>query len=357
MAGLLQALVDAVHGEDDRIGGRRFTILSSDLVSTETGTISVETTRQMGEFTDGTGDARLLINGEVIDATGRTDTSFTTLTRGVAASDVLNHPKGSIVWDFSRNTSATDHVRRGFLVDFALGDDLVTIARNLGLKQCSMAQETLRAVIKAIAYLPKQPIGSFYHALDALLGSGNYEFFPSPYEMPGGKYTVRVYVKTAITNNILGKFYLNGGEEALSTSTTTVDVAHDVQDMLSVYLANEASRRGFFNGLTDLFSGGSFLGKTITLGTPVASSGIALICNYTAHYAHYTVGRPMSDPSAATKLPFDANGALPPDASSIRNSDDDEPYAYLADSLAATFCVLDQVRAAGIRLQLIAVPP
>lgn len=358
MAGLLQALIDALHGEDERIGGRRFTQLTADLTSATTASMAVQTTREMGEDTDGSSNARLLVNGEIITATGRTNTTFTTLTRGVLASEVLSHPKGSIVYDYSRNKSALDLVRRGFLVNYAVGADLATVARNLGLHRCPMAEEVFRALIKAIAYLPKQPIGAFHHTLDTMFGVGNYEVIPEAYEKPGGAYTIRVYVETPLTDTLLGKFYLNGGEEALSTAATTVDVAHDIQAVLSVYVANGATRRGIFGTLPNVYEpGGSFVSKTITLGTSVGGAGVALICNYTAHFAHYTVGRPQSDPSAATKLPFNVNGALPPDASNIRNIVDDEPYAYLADSLAAVRCVLDQIRAAGIRVLLISRSP
>lgn len=361
--GPLQAIIDAIHNEDERIGGRALTRLTAPLTKTEVGTIAVESTLRFGEFKDGTGNGRVLINGELIDFVTKTQTSFDTLTRGVKVSDILLHPEGSIVWDLAQNSSALDHVRRGFLVDFARNEDLDIIARNLGLAKCTgITEDTWREVIKALAYLPKQTPNAFNVALTALFGAGNFTVLENSPDDVDARWTVRVKVKSDINDEIRGKFYLNGGEEALTTGLTTVVVAEPIvgvspDGVLNVYTANDATRLGIFTGATELYGAGSHAGSTITLSTSPGPIGTAVICNYTAHTAHYTAGVPLTDAPASTRIPalgFE-NGRLPPDASGIRH--DGDFYAYLSDPLFAVQCVLDQVRAAGIRLELTSLPP
>ncbi len=64
---LLKAMLDAIHKEDDLLGGRAVTRLASQLTDDETSSIAVESTLGFGEFTDSEGDGRLLIGGELID--------------------------------------------------------------------------------------------------------------------------------------------------------------------------------------------------------------------------------------------------------------------------------------------------
>src|SRR5690606_27790391 len=98
--------------------GAAVTRLTQTLDASELVEAHVESTLGFGENTDGAGNAKLLINGEVILASARTsgptNFRFQNLTRGSGASQVQTHPVGSLVYDIAGNTSALDHVRRGF---------------------------------------------------------------------------------------------------------------------------------------------------------------------------------------------------------------------------------------------------
>lgn len=462
-SGLFKAIIDAIHGSDDRIAGQAITTLRVSLDGTETAVIQVESTVGFGELTDGAGDARLVIDGEIIDCSGRTLTTFTGLTRGVASTIVgPRYPAGSaIVYDYAQNSSALDHVRRGVLVNYAIGEDLDRVARNLGLVKCSpLPDDTWRRVIKAIAYLAKQPMGAIETALQALLGPGGYVLYERSVSAPH-----RFFVGAVLpfATSLQGRFVLNSGEgqevepggivnveypivaraydgvaargtirvvspwtgldgqqfvlndgvnpavtfefdddasvvqtptlraithdgteteqeirdlviaaitaaptlaitpSALDASTvallndavgaagnqviteTVTDPVFVVSGMsggvnagtrgvLGVYLDNPLTQAGIREGFANLFTGGSFIGSQITLGTD-PGTGIAVIVDYNGHPAHY----------------------LAPDASFDNDGTDFPPY--FADNLGATRCVLNQVRAAGVGVELSAINP
>ena len=69
------------------------------------------------------------------------------------------------------------------------------------------------------------------------------------------------------------------------------------------------------------------LGSTITLGTSPGAGGTPVIVDYTAFSAHY----------------------LAENETTLHDADF---YAYLADPLLATRCLLEQVRAAGIQVEV-----
>lgn len=360
--GLFRALLEAIMGEDENIGGMPFTRLTAQLSDTETTTMTVETTTGFGEYGDGVGDALLLVGGELIYAAAvPSTTTFGTLMRGFGGTEAGAHPPATIVYDLSRNTTALDHVRRGFLLDFAVGEDLDVIGRNLGLTKCvGITEDQWRAVIKAVAYLPKNTAHAFREALDALWGSPNYELLESPAQ----RWTVIVNILVPLATTLQGRFMLNGGEPQLTTGANTVDVAHAVlsptlaaypgsptqqfglrgpapptdgqitypaggvgTDIVGVYDDTPQTRRGYRDGLTNYYSGGSVLGNTITLGTSPGAAGTAVIVDYTGFSAHYL-------------------------AENETTIHDQDFYAYLADPLLATRCLLEQVRAGGIQVEV-----
>lgn len=351
---LLKALLDGIIGEDERLAGRRFTRLTAQLADTETATATVETTVGFGEWEDGANDALLLVGGELVYATGRTGTTFTTLTRGYGDTDAQTHPPATLVYDYSQNVSALDLVRRGFLVDYAIGDDLNVIGRNLGLTRCTgLTDDQYREIIKALAYGYKSTTQAFEAVLDILWGAGNYEILESPAE----PWMVKVNVVVSLATSLDGRFFLNSGELQDTTGLNTVDVTYDVLSptlgtyagsaaqtiagramtypagalgtaICGVYDDTEAARRGFREGLTNYFlPGGSVLGNTITLGTSPGAAGTPVIVDYTAFSAHYL---------AENETTLDAS----------------DQYAYLADPLLATRCLLEQVRAAGVQVEV-----
>jgi hypothetical protein len=329
---MLRAALDAVFKEDDRIGGRAVTRLTADLPADDTTGLIVESTIGFGEQTDGEEDAKLLVGGEVVLASGRSTRfpfQFTGLSRAQSNTDAILHPAGTIVFDLSRNTSAIDRLRRGFLVDFAVGEDLEVIARNFGLHRCpGMTQEQLRSVIKAMAYLPKQPIDAFNQALTALLGAGTFTIIERTTSRP---WYVFVQVEIDLSTDIRGRFFLNGGEPQLTTGGGgTVDTDYDINHVIGVYSDTPLTRRGFRDGEINFFTSGSFVGNTITLGTIPGGPGTAVIVDYGAFDAHYLA----------------ANETVRQDALQ------GDHWAYLADPLLAARCLLDQVRAAGIVVEL-----
>ncbi len=357
--GLFSALLDAIFGSDEDIAGKPLTRLVAPLLDTDTASMEVESTLSIGENTDGSADALLLVGGEIISATGRTDGpvtfTFDTLTRALENTKALTHPPGSLVFDLSGNASALDHLRRGLLVDYAVGEDLDIIGRNLGLTRCAgVTQDQWRAIIKAVAYLPKTTIHAFDEALMALLGANQYALREN---ITADPWKVFVDVIVLLATSLRGRFMLNGGEPALTTGLTTVDVDYDViEPLLVAYPGNPSqtyglrtidypaalagtatvgvyddtpeSRRGNRDGLTNYFlPGGSVAGSTITLGTSPGAASTPVIVDYTAFSAHYL-------------------------ALNETVSEDADYYSYLFDPLLAVRCLLDQIRAAGVKVEV-----
>lgn len=324
--GFLQAVIDAIHGSDEKIGGQALTRLALPLTPVDT-KIVVDTTHGFGEYRDGTGNARVLVGGEVIDCSSRTPIEFNGLTRGVLASKIKNlYPVTTLVYDLSGNVSAIDLVRRGFLVEFAIGSDLDVIARNLGLPKCpGLSDDQWRAIIQATAYLAKQPIDAFNQALVALLGAGNFQVSEDIMSRP---WHVFVAIAVLLAHSLRGRFVLNGGEfNKTIAGGTEVVTGHPINHVIGVYLDTVLAERGERLGLTNYFTGGSFAGSTITLGTPTIGE-VQVIVDYGAFKAHY----------------------LPADETIL--DDGDDFYPYLTDPLSTARCLLDHVRAAGIHVDV-----
>lgn len=325
-SGLWRALIDAILGQADAYAGQSITELTAPLAEDELATMNVASTIRFGVNTDGTNVALLLVGGEIILATGRTLTSFTTLTRGVQTTRPRLHPPGTLVYDLTRNRTAIDLVRRGLFVGTARTEDLDVIGRNLGLHKCpGLDEETWRALIQVMAYLPNQPIDAFKRVLDVFPGIGNYTIFEELITNPA---QVFVNVNIPTSNALRGKFFLNGGEPAVADGGgATVTTAYPINNVLGVYDDDSDTRRGNRDGRTNYLNpGGTFLGNVITLGTPVAPAA-PLIVDYGAFEAHY--------------LATDETERYPADG---------DFFPYLSDPSAIVQCLLDQVRAAGVRV-------
>jgi len=336
-SGLFRALLDAIHGSDNQIGGSALTRLRLPLLAGDA-IIAVDATFTFGEMVDGAGDGRVVIGGEIIGFTGRTVDTFTGLTRGLESSAITDqYPPHTVVFDWAANSSALDLVRRGISVNYAIGVDLDVIARNLGLRKCfPFTDAQWRAYIKAVAYLPKQTLDAFRIALEAIYGVGNFAVYERLVSDP---YIVCVEVEgTAPVDALAGKFILNSGELHVTTGagltvttdhaivTSPVDPAGTL-GVFGVWLDTPLARMGVRDGATNLFTGGSYLGSVITLGVN-PGIGIAVIVDYNGHPAHYLA-------------PNDA----------FRNDGTDFP-PYLSDDGGAAHCALDQIRAAGVGLKV-----
>lgn len=333
----LRALLDAIHHEDDRIAGRAVTRLRNDLAVDEIDNADVDSTLGFGEYVNGAEDGVLLIGGELVYFEARNNNvpfQFQTLTRGYRGTEALRHPAGTLVFDYSGNRAAVELVRRGLLVDTAVGEDLQRIGRNLGLTFCvGMSEEAYRRVIKAVAYLPRQTLHAFRQALNALYdGSTDWTAYE---RLASSPWDVFIDLVATYSADIRGRFLLNGGEETVTTGANTVDVAHAPSSVFRVVLATEATRRGYRDGVTDYYGAGSVLGTTITLGSSPGAAGTAVIVDYNAHRGHYLA----------------ANETVRQDSA------DADHWAYLADPTRTARCLLEQIRAAGVRVNVRSVTP
>jgi hypothetical protein len=335
-SGLLRALLDAIHGQDEKIGGRRVTNLTMSLFKDDT-EAHVISTVGFGEFTDGASDAQFVVGGEVIRASGRTDTKFTGLTRGVGNTKIPDAHRGGLeVLDWARNSSAIDLVWRGFLSRFAVGWDLDIIGRNLGLQKCTGWSDAIwRQIIQEVAYAGKQPIPLFHDVMEILVGSGNFEIHERLVSNP---WTIFIYVSTALSTSLRGQFFLNSAEPQLTTGALSVDTDYTIIDspldpgpgtvgVYGVFDDTPITRRGIREGFTNYYTGGSHGGTSITLGSSPGGAGTPVLIDYNAFEAHY----------------------LPTDETII---DDADYFPYLSDNLAGIRCLLDQIRAAGIKLEI-----
>jgi len=334
-SGLFKAIIDAIFGEDDDLSGQAVTELTAPLLDTDV-VASVKSTLRFGENTDDTTDALFLVGGEIIVANSRTLTSFTGLTRGVDVTTIRPVlPVGTLVYDLSKNRSALDHVRRGLFVRTARLSDLDVVARNLGLHKCpGLDEATWRALIQVMAYLPNQPIDAFKRVLDVFPGVGNYRLIEETITDPA-QVLVEITLPLA-TGDVRGRFYLNGGTPlVVNPDGITITMPYPVLAVLGVRTQDVLTLRGERDlaAYPDLFGAGSFLGSTITLGAAVAP-GLPVVVDWSSFTAHYLAAN-----------------------ETVHYPSDGDFFAYLSDPSAITACLLDQVRAAGVRVTVRAVLP
>ncbi len=338
--GLLRAIIDAIGGEVNKLAGRSVTRLVSPLLVGETGTMTVESTLRFGMDVT----YRLLVNGELVTATTASSSSpytFTTLVRGAENTVAKGHPAGALVLDMSENTSALHDVRRGFFVRTAIGADLDVIARNIGLPKCpGLTDDQWRRIIIAVAYLPKQPIDAFKRAMEALTNdTSSWVVYEKLVESP---WTVYVDILTALSTDIRGRFVLTGGVWAATGGgglTVALPGGASLRQVLGVYARTPSTERGKRDGITDYFAGGgSFVpgSGTITLGS---SPGV-----YTPVIVDFA-NTPADGVDTSKQYHY-----LAEDEAVLADAGD--RWAYLSDPLRTPACVLDHVRAAGVRVVL-----
>ncbi len=327
--GLFKALLDALLGEVDAYGGKSLTKLTTELSETNISAVNVESNLRFGVETDGTTQAVLLINGEMILSQSRPNyTQFTTLTRGYQTTRIKTHPIGSLVIDMSANRTALDHVRRGFFTRTARLDDLDAIGRNHGLHKCpGLTEEQWRDIVEVMSYLPNQPIDAFERVLDIYPGVGNYEIIE---DLVTDSSVVTVKVVLLIGDERRGRFFLNGGHEDLvDGGGLTVTLPFVPTSVQGVFVADDVTRNGKRNGVTNYYA--SLAGSVITLTGPLAP-GLAVLVDASVYTGHY--------------LALDETQKYPTDG---------DYYPYLADPTAIASCLLDQVRKAGARINFVTV--
>jgi len=236
--GLLEALFGAIGESDNEIGGIRLTR------TTAATSFIGQTTLAVENMLDWPAAGTVLIDGVAYTYGSRTDTLLIDLAHeyagAVVAGTARDHAVASVVADVSRAVSGIDLARRAMLVDFADGEDLNALARNLGVMRYPFlnSDDQFREIVKAIAYTPRGTTYSLELALDALVGPGNYEIIEDPVYSPCTVF-VRLLNALAISDVAIGKYYISGVENRLSLSQSTVDLGTEPLRVGGVTLAPE----------------------------------------------------------------------------------------------------------------------
>ena len=193
--GLLEGLTSAIGQELTRLGGLQSTRVQAGFpVTAGDTTIRVETTlgwESAGYF---------YLDSYLYKYTGITTNPTYGEFTGVSYFDEVTYISGAAqdhavlteIMDYTRAYSAVDKMRRSFLVDYAAGIDLDTLARNIGVLRQPELETTdsiFRNIIKAIAYSPRGTMYIIELYLDALFGVGNYRIFE---DMTNAGYTTRL---------------------------------------------------------------------------------------------------------------------------------------------------------------------
>ena len=137
-----------------------------------------------------------------------------------------------------------------------------------------------------------------------------------------------------------GQFFLNGGEPQRTTGLMTVVTTNPIVaspvdppgppdiGVYGVFDDTPLTRAGIRDGFTNYFTGGSFVGNVVTLGASPGPIGTPVIVDYNAFAAHYL-------------------------APSTGFAEDDDQFAYFSSRLDTAKCLLEQVKAAGIRVTVV----
>ena len=161
---------------------------------------------------------------------------------------------GEELADYSRTYSALDLMWRSFLVDYATGEDLDIVGRNLGVRRPDtlVADATYRAVIKALAYVPRGTIWVIELLLTALVGKGNFEIFedltqgvqPALPRTAAAGHPAQIFIRVSDSpTRQAGKTFLEGYELRPMATATTVAITRMPSTIAGVRLAPEGKRR------------------------------------------------------------------------------------------------------------------
>ncbi|MFA4944429.1 MAG: hypothetical protein WC789_06985 [Lentisphaeria bacterium] len=208
----LEVITGIIGEELAEVGGYRQTRLTAEVAAGD-GNLFVETTL------DWPAAGEVGVDGVVYEYTGITPTAFTGISHVragvVTPGAACAHRLGSTVADLTREWSALDKARRGFLVDTAEGEDLTTLARNLGVPRLRMftSDAQYRGVVRAIAYCPRGTLWALEQALTALVGAGNYEIYEDLVKDPC-RVTIRIDPAVLASAGAPGKAWMTTEEWA-----------------------------------------------------------------------------------------------------------------------------------------------
>lgn len=176
---------------------------------------------------------RVGVEGMVYHYASRTNTSLDGITFLAGGEDVagLNrrHTIEATVVNLNRELSDLDLVRRAILVNYAEGEDLNALGRNLGVNRlASIAEDDqFRDLIKALAYSPKGTLLGLRLALDALVGAGNYVIYEDLINFPN-KVFITLPGGVLISADSRGKTYLYSVEFQDASTATSVSINNPV---------------------------------------------------------------------------------------------------------------------------------
>ena len=97
------------------------------------------------------------------------------------------------------------------------------------------------------------------------------------------RFRVDLFKFSNVAGSAKGASYLQGAEQAISSAVNTVSTAFDIQQVLGVFLASDITMTG-----TNYYTGGSFNGKVITLGTNLPAANTSVLINYGAFISEGT---------------------------------------------------------------------
>ena len=181
--GLLEALIEVIGEQDTEIGGHRITRLTAVANQGDT-SASVEVTEGWPE------SGKIGIDGVKYTYEGKTFTSFTGLKHVATGVEVvgcaIQHRIESPVVDTSRGWSAIEQLRKALIVEYANGDNLNVIGRNLGVNRLPLfrTDDQFREVIKVMAYNPKGTVFGLDLALSGIVGAGNFKIIEDMLKYP-----------------------------------------------------------------------------------------------------------------------------------------------------------------------------
>jgi hypothetical protein len=238
--GLLEAVTSAIGDADNNIGGLFETRLTS---AVSTGAVSLPVESTYGFLETG----KVGLQGIVYRYASKTQTSFDSiqyLSNGLlVAGTAKDHRVESVVIDVSQIQSAVDLLRRSMLVEYAEGEFLNALGRNVGVNRLPFlkSDDVFREIIKHLAYNPRGTIYGIELALTGLVGAGNFEVYEDVIRNPC---TVFIALTGSATTEDFpyGKAFLETPELQPSTGSQTVDIDAEPVDrgtVASVRLKDE----------------------------------------------------------------------------------------------------------------------
>lgn len=233
---------------------------------------------------------KVSIDGAVYYYTGTTDQTFTGIYHVVGGVQVAGvqrlHRIESLVYDRNRDRSALDLVRRAMLVEYAEGEDLNALARNLGVFRLSFLRDDdqFREIVKVLAYCPKGTLYGLELALEKLAGAGNFTIYEDPLNYPAEVF-ITLSAAAVLSDQAQGAAYLAGGEIVDWDSLTQVTVAYPlvssqaavryvrmaplahVTDTTTAYPSTDQYERYPGSGLSNFYTTSGTEGTTVQIVT------------------------------------------------------------------------------------------